>query len=236
MATAQETIVTALQALKVLGLGESPTTAQNVYCLKQLNAYLRQLRSFGVSLAMINRRVDSSYQVGLQWPALRLECTTGVTITLPEGAGQPVPDGMRIEVIDVAGTAASSPITIARNGWKINGAAANYTISANGGAANLFFRAELGDWRLLADLALADDLGLPAEFDEAIALNAARRFTLFGQRLSPEDFELAEHGEARLRARYGKAPPATFDPALWPGGDSATGYYGSLADFLAGRY
>lgn len=230
MATAQETIVTGLQALKVLGLGQSPDTAKNTYCLRQLNAYLRQLAGFSGSVAFVDKRLDSSYQVTHDWPALRLQCMSGVTITLPE---QTPTDGFRLEVIDAAGTAAASPITISRNGWKINGSAANYTISTNGARRSLMFRADTGDWSLVDDLELEDDLPFPADFDEAIALNAAIRYTLFGQSLSREDRELADLGAKRLRARYKKPPPAQFDPAVSNVGGGNCQVY-SLSDFRNG--
>lgn len=230
MATAQETIVTGLQALKVLGLGQSPDTAKNTYCLRQLNAYLRQIAGFSGSVAFVNKRIDAAYQVTHQWPALRLQVMAGVTVTLPE---ETPTDGFRLEVIDAAGTAAASNITIARNGWKINGSAANYTINTNGGSASLFFRADTGNWALVADLALTDNLPFPADFDEAIALNAALRYTLFGQSLSREDRELAILGAQRLRARYKKPPPAQMDTTA-VNIDGAGSAPGSLSDFLNG--
>lgn len=231
MTTARETITTGLQALKVLGFGQSPTSAQADYCLRQLNAYIRQIVGYSGSLPLQNIRISSSYQVCARWPAIRLHCMAGLTVTLPES---PPPDGMRVEVVDTAGTAATNNITIARNGWKIAGAAANATISTNGASRLYMFRADIGDWKLASDLGLDNDLPFPADFDEAIALNAATRYSLFGQRLSPDDYLLADRGAKRLRARYAKPPMAQFDPAVsGVGGEPLrTGY--STNDFLNG--
>lgn len=233
MATAQETIVTALQALRILGAGQQPDTAKNQYCLRQLNSYLAQLAGFSGSLAFVNKRLDSAFELSVGYPAANLQCIAGRSVTLPKGDGAPVPDGMRVKVVDAAGTAATSNITISRNGWKINGSAADYTISTNGGSASLMFRADLGDWKLVADLALGDDLPFPEDFDEAVALNLSRRLTLYGQSLSRDDEKRADMGAKRIRARYAKPPAAVFDPAVSAiGGERGVGM--SLSDFENG--
>lgn len=231
MATAAETIITALQALRVLGFGQQPTSAQQQYCLRQLNAYIRQLVGFSGSLPLISKRVDSAYQVGNNYPAVRLLCMGGVTITLPES---PAPDGARVEVVDATGSAAISNITIARNGWNINGAASNYTISTNGASKLFMFRADTGNWAIASDLTAADNLPFPTDFDEAIALNLARRLTLFGQRLSPDDYDLADKGAKRIRARYAKPPATQFDAAVVSIGGRPNAVTTSLNDFLNG--
>jgi hypothetical protein len=231
MATAQVTIVTALQALRVLGEGQSPTTARNEYCLRQLNSYLRQLAGFGGSLPFINERVSSAYQIGTRYPCVRLMCVAGVTLTVPE---RPI-DGQRIEIVDASETADTSNITVARNGWLINGAASDYVISTEAANVKLMFRADVGDWKLVDDLALGDQLPFPADFDEAIALNLARRLTLYGQRLAPEDADLADKGAKRIRARYAKPPAAQFDSAVSNIGGSS-GNVVSLNDFLQGNF
>lgn len=234
MATAQETIITALQALRVLGAGQQPDTAKNQYALRQLNSYIRQLAGFSSSLAIVNKRLDSAFELRAGYPAVRLQCVAGRSVTLPKGDGAAVPDGMRVEVVDVAGNAATSTITIYRNGWKINGSAADYTITTNGGSASLMFRADLGDWKLVANLALADALPFSDDFDEAIALNLARRLTLYGQSLSRDDEQRADMGAKRIRARYAKPPAAMFDSAASSIGGESYGVSHSLDDFLNG--
>lgn len=232
MATAQETIVTGLQALRVLGMGQQPTTAEAQYCLRQLNAWIAQLQGFGGSLPLQDVRVDSAYEVSNRWPAVRLMCTTGVTITLPEF---PV-DGQRVEIVDAAETADTSNITVSRNGWLINSAASNYTISTEGANVKLMFRADKGDWQVLADLELATTLPFPTEFDQAIALIAAETYTVFGQTLSESDERRARKGERKLRARYAKPPTAQFDPAVSGVGGENRFPTGTLSDFLNGRF
>lgn len=230
MATARETIQTGLEALRVVGFGQAPTSAQAAYCLKALNQHLRQLQGFGASLPLQNVRVESAYQVCTRWPAVRLMCLGGVTITLPE---RPI-DGQRVAIVDASETADTANISVARNGWLINGAASNYTISTEAANVTLMFRADLGDWIVLADLGLDDALPFPSDFDEAIALNAAKTYHRFGQSLSRDAEDRAAEGRRRLRARYAKPPAAQYDPAV-PGVSGA--HYGaatSLSNFLNG--
>lgn len=210
----------------MVGFGQAPTSAQATYCLKVLNAYLRRLVGAGASLPLQNERVDSAYSVGTRWPAVRLLCLSGVTVTLPE---HPV-DGQIVEIVDAAETADTSNIIVARNGFLINSTASNYTISTAGANVKLRFRADLGDWIVLADLGLDDDLPFPDEFDEPIALNAAKRYSIFGQRLSDDDMKTAKMGANLLRARYAKAPAAQLDSGAV---DRRTGY-GSLSDWTNG--
>lgn len=234
MATAQETIVTGLQALKVLQLGQAPDTAKNTYCLRQLNNFIRDLKGFGASLPLQDVRVSGSYTVTTQWPAVRLLCGGGDTVTLPESSdiAPAIADGFRVEVVDAEETADSSSITIARNGALIAGAASNYTISTEGGAVSLMWRADQGNWQVMADLALTDNLPFPTDFDQGIALLAAETYTLFGQSLSRSDDERARRAEQRLRARYKKPPPAQMDTAAVNIG-GASGFT-SLEDYRNG--
>jgi hypothetical protein len=237
MTTALETITSGLEALRVIGMGQQPTQAQSTYCLKHLNAFIAELAGFGGSIAFISETVEGSFNVGTTYPAIRLLCLNGATVTLPQADSSivPPPDGMRVHVIDAAETADTSNITIARNGWLINGAASNYTISTEGGSAMLMFRADQGDWKLVSSLALADTVPFPSDFDMPIALNAALRYTRFGQRLSEEDQRLARRGMNRIRARYAKAPTAVFDLAASGIAGNRFGAGGrSYNDFLQG--
>lgn len=206
MATARETITTALQALRVKGFGQNPSSAEAEYCLKQLNGFVKQLLGFGGSLPMQNLRASSAYQVTTQWPALRVQCMGGLTVTLPSGeCGAAIPDGFRLHVVDVSG---GGGVSIARNGWLINGLASDYAVS---GEAMLFFRADTGDWKPIGALTLNDQLPFPDDFDQGVAFALANgRLPLFGQVLNSDVRAMAEEGERRISARYCKPPPANL--------------------------
>lgn len=73
-------------------------------------------------------------------------------------------DGARVAVVN---TGASATLTLDGNGRRINGAdtQAFLTTSPN---VTYFYRADLGEWKPIANLALTDELPLPSEFDRLI--------------------------------------------------------------------
>lgn len=216
MATAAETIKLALRKLRVIGQGANPNSAQQTDALTELNAYLNELAGFGSSLQWRDYYVDSACEIIADYPAQRLLCRHGsaLTITLPEGtAGRPIADGFRVGIVDATNAAATYNITLARNGWKIAGSAANATISTNSASVVYMFRADLGDWKLAANLSTGDSLPFPAEFDLAIALLLANRLSgEYGQNLAESDRYAMIAGKAKLMNRY--CPP----PILYPEG------------------
>lgn len=219
MATARETIQGAHDALRVTGFGQAQTSAQATYGLTKLNDWLNGIVGYGAAPPLIDHRIDADFDVPPEAHALRLLCTHAgpITITLPDGISERnMPqDGFRLGIVDVTGAAATNNITIARSGWKIAGAAANATISTNSAARLYMFRADLGDWKLAADLGLDDDLPFPADFDQAIKLILADLIGgRFGQELSRRDLERMKDGEAQLRARYVKVRPATLESGV----------------------
>jgi hypothetical protein len=244
MTTALQTITTGLEALRVLGFGQQPTTAQAQYCLKQLRGFIVELAGFGGSLPLAPIAAAGDYTVCTRWPAVRVQCTDGVTVTLPQLTDQAMlPDGMRVHVIDAANNAASDNVVVAANGALIksfaNGAAApasSYTISTDGGAVMLMWRADLGLWAIIPDeIGLNDALPWPADFDVPIALNAAMSYARFGQSLSQADQRRADKGMRRLRGRYAKPPRAQHDPAVSAiGNPNRAGAGFTLSDFLNG--
>lgn len=233
MATAADTIKLALRKIRVIGQGANPTTAQQQGALTELNAIINGLVGFGSSVEWRDYPVESAHDIVADYPAQRFLCKAGVTLTLPAGSqARPVFDGMRVGVVDAAGTAATSNITLARNGWKIAGSAANATISTNNASRVYMFRADLGDWKLAADLETGTAIPFPAEFDLPLALILADSLGgEYGQRLSDRDFDLMRGGRARLRNRY-CAIPLMYSDAANMGG--ATANYGISESDWAG--
>lgn len=234
MTTALATIITGLQALKVIGLGQQPDTAKAQYCLRQLNGYLAGIVGFGGSLPFRNIAVSGSYTIEDRWPVQRIQCLAGGTVFLPQAVdGVSLSDGMRIEVVDASNNASAVNITIDGNGWLIDGDP-SATIDEDGGTLQLLYRSDRGGFVVVGALGLNDPLPYPADLDEAIALNAAKRYTLFGQALSAQDMTTARAGERKIRSRYAKVPPARFDPAISRiSGDNGAAC-GSLNNFLNG--
>ena len=245
MATCQETIKEALAALRIIPMGRNPSAAQSEDALKKLQRMVDSFVGFGGSYPVLDVQVSESIELDWRYPAQRLLCQHGsaLTITLPEGASSGyqisnVTDGFRIQIVDVNGVAATYPITLARNGWKIAGSAANVILNTAGVNRSYVFRGDLGDWKQVSDLALADSLPFPSEFDDGLAMLLAMRLVgQSGQALGKMDVARGKACRDRLSARY--APPLQMRPdisaSLLGGRQCVYGYDGSLSDFLNGN-
>ena len=79
----------------------------------------------------------------------RVLCTSGgITITLPNTTadGGALQEGDTVQIIDVAGNAGSSSITVNRNGANVQGAAENLTIDINNAAPVLVYSGATYGW------------------------------------------------------------------------------------------
>lgn len=75
----------------------------------------------------------------------RVLCTSGgITITLPAAADALVGD--TVQILDAAGNAGTSAITVARNGANIQGSAENLTIDINNAAPVLVYSGATYGW------------------------------------------------------------------------------------------
>lgn len=218
MATAREIIQTALRKCGVVPLLQAPSATQATMALTELNRLIYQFVGFGSSFPFEIIRVDQALELDPDDPALRiaLQNTGAITITLPK---LPV-DGARLQIIDPNNTLGTYNVTIARNGWQIEGSAADLVLNTNGLNRVWMFRGDTGNWTRAADLVLDDQMPFPVEFDTAWGLILARRLAgEYGVRLSEEDSRYAKDGLTRLRARYLKPPkqyPST--DIQWVGG------------------
>lgn len=219
MATARETIRTALLKLRVLrGRSGTPSSAELADHLKDLNDLIDRQIGFGSSLQWRDAYADGAYTVPADYPALRVLCSrsSAQTITLPEWTtSRPIPDGMRVGLVDVSANAATYNITVARNGMKINALASNYTISSNNASVILMFRADLGDWKPASALTADSDLPFPSDFDLPVALMLAA--TIMGEygpnaQLSQADWNAMRAGRQKFYNRY-CTPPLMYTDA-----------------------
>ncbi len=236
MARARETITRALRMhARVIGLGQSPSSAQAAEGLVLLNDILNDLPGNGGALPFRDYRSDVSFSFDdcwPCWPSVRVTCTAAQTVTLPMGcARNPVPDGFIVEIVNP--NAAS--ITLARNGWLIAGSAANATFTA--ARRRYHYRADLGDWKLAADLGLDDDLPYPAQFDGYFRLELGDAICPgYARELSAADRKRLDDGRTKLYAQYCAPPPTQFDAeAQTIGVANRGGAGGSLNDFLNGN-
>lgn len=75
----------------------------------------------------------------------RIICTAGgITITLPASGG--LLDNDTIQIIDANGVAASSNITVGRNGAKIQNLNEDLTVNVNNACVTLVYSTAIGSW------------------------------------------------------------------------------------------
>jgi hypothetical protein len=188
----------------IRGIGVPLTTAEYDEGLDRLNGFLDSL--FGaeigelltdVQVPQIQRTADSARanaplpfpnsltsfdQLPAQWEESTTDQvvlpinarvlwrgTTNTTIYLPQNPG----DGARTSIVN---TGATATLTIDGNGRLVNGAN-TATILSTDPNVTYFYRADLGEWKPIAELALTDDIPLPSEFNRLIICGTAIALT-----------------------------------------------------------
>jgi hypothetical protein len=218
MATAREIIQTAYRKLGIVPLLQAPSAAQAQIALTELNRVIYNFVGFGTSFPWDQVRADKAIDLDPDDPALRLalQNNIAITITLPK---RPV-DGARIQIIDPNNTLATYNVTLARNGWQIEGSAADLVLNTAGLNRVWMFRGDTGNWTRAANLGLDDQMPFPVDFDLGFSLILARRLSgEFGVNLNPADMGYAKDAHTKLRARYVKPPRQFPSPDIqWAGG------------------
>lgn len=211
MATLADIVTDALRRLAVIREGAAVNDYQMRVGLQGLNDLLNTLPNRGVGEVLQTERVDASYAVRAP-SILHVMASSGVTVTLPK---QPK-DGYRVRIVDVGTGFATSPVTVARNGWLIDGVSGDAILDTDGQSVEYFFRAELGDWKsLTTPLAQAADLPYPAAHDSDFkALLAVEIADFFGAPLTESLVARASSALTRLQGQYKPDMAVTFDRSL----------------------
>lgn len=112
-------------------------------------------------------------------------------------------DGARVGLVDSGGNLATYPLTLSGNGRSIEDAA-SITVDSDGLAREWFFRADLGGWVRVTDLAdTAAEMPFPKEFDDYWIIRLAMRLNpRFGRSLSDETKARLAEVTAQIQSRY----------------------------------
>lgn len=142
----------------------------------------------------------------------------GVTATIyfPEN---PM-DGSRMAVVQGSGAgdsgAPGATLTLDGNGRTIEGANTKVLTDPVTAAAWLY-RADLGDWTAVVDMALTDQCPFPSEFDDFFIITLMKRLApRYGKVMSNESLELATRALSALKARYRQAGVTTYGAENFP--------------------
>jgi hypothetical protein len=112
-------------------------------------------------------------------------------------------DGARIALVDSGGNLATYNVTVYGNGRKVEGAA-SVTLSTDGESREWFYRADLGDWKLVSELADETvDMPFPSEFDDYWVMRLAMRLNpRYGRALTDESKARLAEVRNQIQARY----------------------------------
>lgn len=185
--TVREIITRALQMLRVIASGETPTSDELADGLIAYNAMISYLRGHGVGPALRPMASQSGSAVigGLH---------TDTTLVAPEDPF----DGARFGVTGACSLSSDDDSTIA---------------NATEGST-YFYRADLHEWLIEADAAVDDEPQFPASFHDGLASLLALRMPGFGAEPSQGVVMMADQCESRLIARYRPRINPGCDPGI----------------------
>lgn len=202
----------------LIPIGSSPTTNESDEALKRLQVIISstlgneageilqpfQVGTNGVNASWIVPSVPTWLPINV-----RLVCNLSSAQTLYLNP-QPQ-DGSRIGVIDTSGNFATNNLILNANGRLIE-SAASVTLSANSLAREWFYRADLGNWARVTDLATSDEMPFPQEFDDLFIVSLAMRLNpRNAQQTSQESVNMMDRSRAQFRARYSQTIPTAAD-------------------------
>lgn len=142
-------------------------------------------------------------------------------------------DGARMGLIDVSHNLSVNNLTIYGNGRSIEGEDLQ-VYNTDGLIREWFYRADLGDWVRVTDLALDSQMPFPQEFDDMfIIMLAARINPRYGQSLDPASQQMLSRARTQFRARYSQNIFVPVDQTLLqlpaPYGYGRRWYWGNYA-------
>lgn len=123
-------------------------------------------------------------------------------------------DGSRFAVVDASGNFNTYNLTLNGNGRKVAGSS-TAVLSTASLSREYFYRADLGDWKVVSTLTAADEMPFPVEFDDMFVIFLAMRILpRNAQSIPKEATEMAARSLNQFRARYRQNVPLRADPAL----------------------
>lgn len=186
MTLVSQIISDAYRESNLIGVGTSPTSAETTEALRLLNSFITSLFGLEMGENLIDVPLgknnvdtstvsdfffeDSGYLTVPENSRLILNLEAAETVTLPSAPQ----NGARFAVLDVSGNLSTYNLTVDGNGKKIAGSA-TATLSTDGLSSEYFYRADLGDWKLLSTLTDTDSSPFPTEYDDFLSLALAMR-------------------------------------------------------------
>lgn len=194
MSTLQFIATQGYRELNLIAIGKSPSAAQMDEGLLLLQSIIETTVTGDAGEVMQDwplGNFDRQTRDQIQWPQGYLSNPTinrrlvavndaAMTVYLP-----PKPsDGSLIGIVDPFGRLASNAVTLDGNGRTIE-TSQSVVANTNGLNRTWFYRADLGDWRRLTDLAITDEMPFPKKYDAFFWIMLAMRLSgRTGRRIS----------------------------------------------------
>jgi hypothetical protein len=232
MTQASSIIQSAYREANLIGVGASPDAAEQTEALARLNSLIlgmlgsdigEMLRDWLVPAPQRTASVAANYpqqplannmpQDVWRYPPKNSRIVFGSvtdTVYFPETPD----DGSRMAVVQGSGAgcagADGAVLTLNGNG-RLIGTTATATLTAPVTACEWLYRADLGRWLVMTDLALTDELQFPREQDDVFILGLANRLCpRYGKTLSIVQWKLYKDALTQLRTTYRQKGVVTF--------------------------
>lgn len=239
MTTAAQIITDAFREAQMVALNGTVTTTEQTEALRRLNVLIPSVLGNEVGRKLVDVTVGGTYDQS-QCLAVFVPEDVRIVLNLTEAQTyklHPRPyDGQRFAVADVDDNLATYNVVLDGNGRQIEDAA-TLTLSTDGLVRQWFYRADLGGWVKLTDLATTDNIPFPTEFDDYFVTLLAMRLNprYRSEGMSAESIAAFQRQESRFEARYRRPRDTQEWGSLGLLGQRARAYGGSSAAFSYGR-
>jgi hypothetical protein len=230
MTICSEIVQQAFRETNLIPIGTDPTTDEQAEGMKSLQGLAASIygNEMGELLKLFplgqnNISVPSGYPWGNGYPPqqwwvplnVRVVCNLTAPVTDPPVYLNPAPqDGTRMGVVDASGNFATNNLALNGNGRTIEGLP-EIILSADGTKTDWVYRADLGDWKKVAPLTLADEWPWPEDFDDMIVVMLAMRLNpRNSQPIAQESVLAMKRSKEQFRARYKQIVNTASDPGL----------------------
>jgi hypothetical protein len=227
MTLVSDIVQAAYRESNIVGIGQSPNTAQVTEGLSKLQRLVKSVygnEAGDLLMAFPLGRDNITTPQGYPWydndlPGSIFLMTNLRVMCNLTGPGlvnlHPSPDdGARMGVVDVVGNFATNPLTINGNGRNIEDTN-SITMTTDGDAREWFYRNDLGNWMKTTNLVLTDTFPFPEEFDDMFIITLAARINpSYGKGLDPASSDMLKRSRNQFRARYAQLTQVPSELAL----------------------
>jgi hypothetical protein len=206
MTLCSEIVRRAFTEIRIIGGGRSPRATEGADAMIALQGLIDGLSGFGIGEELTDYEPTTGDTLASN---VRVLCDDSLTLTLP---ATPNP-GARVQIVDVGGSMSTNPVTLQRNGRKLEAAYASLTLNTDGLDRTWMYRGDTANWQRISALALTDELPFPD--DEAFVLELGLRLApQYGAQLSAESQVARQRAMNRLKARYRQRVVTPADDAV----------------------